>query len=119
MLTRKEPWSPAHATDTIRFISRHPALSLAYKVHATRRLAERGIVVSDLLYLLKNGFVTEEATSATQPGYFRYVVTCVTPNSVGREIAAVVIPNANTLSIKVVTVYWVDEVVRRAGTVTG
>lgn len=93
-------------------------LSLAYKVHATKRLAERMIFVSDLLYLLKHGVVTEAAVSATRPDYYKYVVTCLTPNSEGREIAAVVIPDIKTLTIKIVTVYWVDEVARRAGTLT-
>lgn len=112
----KEPWIPAYATEATRKISRHPALSLAYKVHATQRRAERGLVTSDLLYLLKNGFVLADAKPATRPDYFRYVVTSTTPNSGGREIAAVVIPDPSRLTIKIVTVYWVDEEARKAGT---
>lgn len=110
-----EPWVPAYATTAIRKISRHPDLSLAYKVHATQRLVERGLLTSDILYLLKNGFVLVDAELATRPEYFRYVVTSTTPNSGGREIGAVVIPDASRLTIKVVTVYWVDEEARRAG----
>jgi hypothetical protein len=113
---QEEPWVPAYATEAIRKISRHPTLSLAYKVHATQRRVERGLVTSDVLYLLKNGFVLVDAEPATRPEYFRYVVTSTTPNSGGREIAAVVIPDASQLTIKIVTVYWVDEEARRAGT---
>lgn len=112
----EEPWEPAYATDAIRKISRHPALSLAYKVHAIQRLAERGVVTSDLLYLLKNGFVHADPKSATRPDYFKYVITSMSPNSGGREIGAVVIPDPRRLTIKIVTVYWVDEEARKAGT---
>lgn len=114
---KEEPWNPTDATYNIRQIARHPALSLAYKVHATQRLAERGIIVSDVLQLLKNGFVYQEPTEATQSGYYRYVIEGSTPNSEDRKIAAVVIPNDNTKAIKVVTVYWVDETQTRAGTI--
>ena len=113
---KNEPWNPTDATYAIREVGRHPALSLAYKIHAMQRLAERGIVVSDVLYLLRNGFVYEDPKPATQAGYFRYVVDCRTPNSDGRIVTAVVIPNANTMSIKIVTVYWKDEHETVAGT---
>jgi len=115
----EEPWKPAYATDAIRKVSSHPALSLAYKVHATQRLVERGLLTSDLLYLLKNGFVHGDAKPATRPDYFKYVVASTTPNSGGREIAAVVIPDPSRLTIKIVTVYWVDEEARKAGTLLG
>lgn len=111
-----EPWSPTNATYALREIGRHPAMSLAYKVHATQRLAERGITTSDVLYLLRNGFVYKEPVPATTRGYYRYEVRGRTPNSEGREICAVVIPNATTMKIKIVTVFWVDEEDRRAGT---
>lgn len=111
----QEPWRPTDATYALREIGRHPALSLAYKVHAQQRLAERGITTSDILYLLRNGFVYEEAVPATTAGYYRYELRGLTPNSDSREICAVVIPNANTMKIKVVTVFWVDEHETRAG----
>lgn len=113
---KDEPWNPTDATYSIRAIGSHPALSIAYKVHATQRLAERGIIVSDILYLLRNGFVYEEARNATQTGYYKYVVVGRVPNSSGRDVAAVVIPNATTMTVKIVTVYWVDEAGTRAGT---
>lgn len=113
-----EPWTPTDATYAIREIGNHPALSIAYKIHATQRLAERGLLVSDVLYLLRNGFVYQDPVAATQAGYYRYVVQGQSPNSGGRNICAVVIPNSTYMKIKVVTVYWVDEVETRAGTVT-
>jgi hypothetical protein len=115
----EEPWEPAYATEALRKISRHPALSLAYKVHATQRLVERGITISDMLHLLKHGTVLDAASAATRPDYFKYVITCITPNSFGREMAAVVIPDYRACTIKIVTVYWVDEQATKAGTLGG
>ena len=115
-LEKDEPWNPADASYAIREMGKHPALSIAYKVHATQRLVERGIIVSDVLHLLKTGFVLKGATDATQKGYFKYQVEGSTPNSGGRRICAVVIPDVNNMTIKVVTVYWVDEPAGRAGT---
>ncbi|WP_417243627.1 DUF4258 domain-containing protein [Celeribacter sp.] len=81
-----------------------------------QRAAERSILTPDVRYLLKNGFVYEDAVPAKSRGYFRYVVQGTTPNSDSRQIAAVVIPNAATMSMKIVTLYWVDEETTKAGT---
>ena len=111
-----QAWTPADATDAIRKIGCDPRLSLAYKVHATQRMAERGITISDILWLLKRGFVHQEATPATQKGRYKYVIEGPTPNSEGRTMAAVVIPVPPTQTIKVVTVFWVDETSTKSGT---
>lgn len=115
-LPETEPWNPTDATYALREIGKHPALSVAYKVHATQRLAKRGIIVSDILYLLRTGFVYSDARQATQPGYFKYQMEGLTPNSAGRRVGAVVIPNAQYMTVKVVTVFWVDETGSKAGT---
>lgn len=112
-----EPWSPRRATDEIRRISASPNFSLAYKIHAMQRESERGLSVSDVRHVLRHGFVYEDPKPATQSGYFRYQIQCKTPNSGGRVIRLVVIPNAGTLTIKLVTVMWVDETNTRAGTI--
>ena len=114
-----DPWTPAQATDRIRGISRDRSLTLTYKLHARERLSERNLVVSDVLYALKNGFVYNEAIPATRPGLFRYRVECRTPNSGSRSVGVVVIPNNSGCYIKVVTVMWIDEFERVAGSIIG
>jgi hypothetical protein len=52
----KEPWTPAQATDRIRSIA-SGKFDIAYKQHAKDQLAERGLIMGDLMYLVKNGFV--------------------------------------------------------------
>lgn len=118
-MTGDRGWSPARATDVIRRIARDARLSLAYKVHAAKREAERGITVSDVLHVLRHGFVHQPAVAATRPGFFKYQIECVTPNSEGRTVALIVIPDPQTITIKIVTIMWKDEESRRAGTLAG
>ena len=114
---KNEPWSPADATDYLRDMARSPEFSIVYKLHSTERMAKRSIISSDVLYVLKNGFVLQDAVSAEKTvGYFKYTIECISPNSDGRTVRLVVIPNARTCKIKMITVMWADEVHARAGT---
>ncbi|WP_446737899.1 DUF4258 domain-containing protein [Rhizobium sp. CFBP 13726] len=81
---------------------------MTYKRHATERLGERNLVVSDVLYALKNGFVYIDAEAATRPGYFKYRMECRTPNSGSRSIGVIVIPEHSGYCLKVITVMWID-----------
>jgi len=98
-------------------MARDDRLWLAYKVHAMQRLAERGLLTGDVLFVLKHGFVHGEASPATRPDYFRYEMESRTPNSEGRTVRVVVIPDHANLTCKIVTVMWVDETATRAGTI--
>jgi hypothetical protein len=111
-----EPWGATEATKRIRAITRDRRFSLSYKVHALQRLAERGVLVGDVLFVLKNGFVYTDPKPATRPDFFRYEMESRTPNSEGRAIRVVVIPDEMNLICKVVTVMWADETATRAGT---
>ena len=115
--TKQEPWSKTDATYALREMGNHPGLSLAYKVHATQRLSERGIIVSDVLQLLRTGFVYKDSVEARNRGYYKYEIEGFTPNSAGRKIGAIVIPSVISMTIKVVTVYWIDEHETRTGTI--
>jgi len=103
-----EPWNPAQATERIRSIA-SGNVCLSYKRHALDQLDERGLIMGDLTFLLKNGFVYEPAEGATRPPFWKYQIQCTTPNSKSREVRAVVIPDWKRKEIKVVTVMWADE----------
>ncbi|MCJ8509519.1 DUF4258 domain-containing protein [Rhizobium lemnae] len=118
-LTHTSPWTTQEATDNIRRIARSPLLTISYKLHAKDRLAERNLLMSDVLYALKNGFVYEKAVPATRSGYYRYRVECRTPNSGSRAIGVVVIPENSGYYLKIVTVMWIDEFERIAGSIIG
>lgn len=107
----QEPWTPAQATERIRVLGHAKALTLNYTVHARDRLTERDLVIGDILHLLKRGFVYESAQPTTRPTCFKYLVEGKTPNSGGRSVRAVVIPDWRNCECKIVTVMWVDEAI--------
>jgi hypothetical protein len=112
-------WTPAEATDEIRAISRQRRLNISYRLHAREQLGERGLIISDVLYALKNGFVHDEPEPATRKGFYRYRMESRTPNSGSRRIRVVVIPDKQRCSLKIVTVMWVDEKESAAGSIIG
>ena len=114
-----QPWSPREATERLRVIARHKDVGLAYKLHARDQMQARGIITSDVLFVLKFGFVLVEPTPATRAGFFRYAIENKTPNSDSRDIRLIVIPDKNRCVIKLVTVMWIDELATRAGSIIG
>ncbi|WP_100002201.1 DUF4258 domain-containing protein [Phyllobacterium zundukense] len=118
-MTTTQPWNPGRATDEIRAIAKDRKLVLSYKLHAGERLAERNLIMSDVLYALRNGFVYQQPIPATRAGHFRYRVECRTPNSGSRAIGVVVIPAKTGCLIKIISVMWIDEYERIAGSIIG
>ncbi len=110
-------WQPAKATHEIRKIARSKELVLSYPLHARNRLAERGLIVSDVLYVLKNGFVHRSAEPTKVVGEFCYRMDGRSPNSGGRSLGVVVIPDLPSRHLRVVTVMWLDEFATRAGSI--
>lgn len=105
---RPQPWNPADATDSIRAIAKGN-YKLHQKRHSSERLKERGLFISDLLYVLKNGFVYEDAAPSTREGFYKYCIECSTPNTNQRSLKVVVIPCINPAQLKIITIMWVDE----------
>lgn len=80
---------------------------MALTFHAKEQMLDRGLIMGDVLHLLKGGFVYDEPEAATR-GHFKYRVEGTTPNSDGRTVRVVVIPSGDC-HIKIVTVMWRDE----------
>lgn len=116
-MTSDSDWSKAEATDRIREIARSPHMAISYKLHAQERLVERSLIVSDVLYVLKFGFVHIDPVPSTRPGYNRYSMECRSPNSGNRDVRVFVIPDKKTCHLKIITVMWVDETSAKAGTI--
>ena len=100
-------WSIAVATQKINAVARSDRLDLSYKLHAEQQMQVRGLVMGDVLHVLKFGFVLDDPQSATRAGFFKYVVAAETPNSDGRKVGVVVIPD-NHSHLKIITVMWMD-----------
>lgn len=107
---KPQPWKPADATEAIRSISQDNTF-LDLTGHARDQMAARDIIVSDVLHVLKHGFVYEMPESATKSGFYKYKVESKSPAG-PRDIRLVVIPWSTPPEIKVVTVMWRDEILQ-------
>lgn len=107
----KQPWSLGQATQLINKIAGNKRCDLAYTRHATERMIERGLIMSDVLFVLKNGFVYEEPEASTMDGFYKYTVESQSPNSGSRTLKVVAIPDPDLKScqIKIVTIMWRDK----------
>lgn len=110
-------WDKKLATESIQDMAKSPKFGIHYKLHARERLTERNLIMSDVLFVLKNGFVHADAVKSTREGYHKYAMECRSPNSGGREVRVIVIPDSKTCKLKIVTVMWVDEKSTSTGTI--
>lgn len=101
-------WSPADASRNLNAMAADTKLDLSLTLHARERMAERGLIMGDVLHVLKNGFVFEEPEGTTRPDLWKYKIEGLSPNSHGRHVRLVVIPGPGP-SFKIVTVMWKDE----------
>lgn len=106
---KPQPWSPADATLCINALGKSLDLTLSLTLHAEDRLAERDLTTGDVLHVLRKGFVLDPHEATTRANLFKYRVQSATPNSENRTVAVVVIPDPNSLQIKIITVMWQDE----------
>lgn len=105
----KQPWSRAEATRNIQILARSPELRLTYTEHAKARMFERDLMIGDVLWVLKEGFVHRDPENSTQTGLYKYHPESRSPNSGNRMVRVVVIPDPAKSWMKIVTVMWVDE----------
>ncbi len=75
--------------------------------------------MSDVLYVLKNGFVYDEPEPSTRQGYNKYKIDSLCPNGGNRAVRIVVIPDKRACQLKIVSIMWVDEHSTKAGSVIG
>ncbi|MDR3497566.1 MAG: DUF4258 domain-containing protein [Ancalomicrobiaceae bacterium] len=108
-MTLPQPWSPAQATKLVNELAIRPSFTVCYTQHAKEQMLERDLIVGDVLYVLRHGFVYEEPEFSTRPGFYKYRIETRTPNSNNRLVRVVAIPDYRGCSIKLITVMWVDE----------
>ena len=72
------------------------------------RFQERNLLIADIRYLLKFGYVYDDAEESTKNGFWKYKVEGTTPNSETRTWLVVIIPDFQHRTIKMVTVHWKD-----------
>lgn len=101
-------WSSGDATKNINACAAEDSLTLSWTVHAKAQMLDRELTMGDVLHVLKRGFVFEAPREATRPGFFRYLIEATTPNSAGRTVGVVTIPDGRC-ELKLITVMWRDE----------
>jgi hypothetical protein len=93
-MAKPQPWSQKDATDNIRAIAAHKSLSLTYTLHAKAQMAERDLIIGEINYVLKHGFVHTDAQPSTRENLYKYRIECRSPNYNNRTVRIVVIPCA-------------------------
>ena len=109
-MTPPQPWNAATATRTINAIARDLACTMSHTLHAKGRMAERELIIGDILYVLRNGMVYgNEPEESTLPGFYKYRIESQSPNSGPRYLRVVAVPDHIACQIKVITIMWRDE----------
>ena len=111
-LAPDKPLPPGRITEYIRS-KINQELRLYWTEHAKEQMADRDLLMGDVFAVLRHGFVYEEGVPATQVGCFKYQMEGTSPNSNGRTVRVVVIPNHRN-ELKIVSVMWRDEPMTRA-----
>ena len=106
------PYKPFKEKELLDFLQENRGIErIAWTEHARQRLEERGIIMSDVLYLLRHDFelLRIDDTTRSDEGLFKYKIAGYTPNSNNKRICLVIIPSLKTYSVKIVTVMWEKE----------
>jgi hypothetical protein len=118
-MTGDNQWPAKTAVYEIREIAASRKLTIAYTQHAKEQMLSRGLFISDVLFVLKNGFVHEEPCQSTRQNFLKYSVECVSINGSHRTVRVITIPDKKSVFLKIVTVMWVDESSTISGNITG
>ncbi len=86
-------WSPVEATKRINDCARRDDFGLCQSMSVISSLADFGLDSGDVLHLLKTGMVYDDPDTSTRDGYYKYSIEGPTPNSNGKSVSAVVIPD--------------------------
>jgi hypothetical protein len=105
------PLPPEEATRRIRYAATRSEVGIGYPWEQAQALVEMGLVIGDVLHVLKrSGVVYEPGRPASRVGAFCYSMDGTSPNSGGRVVRIEVIISPWPLVIKVNRVLWRDSV---------
>ena len=95
----------------VKLIHRYLAdddFDLVWTDHAKERMKQRGIIMSDVRYLLKNDFRLEKTERVMGKNLYKYKVCGFGHRSLYRSICLVIIPSLDKPKVQVITVMWED-----------
>ena len=108
MADPKQPWKTSDATSIINRIAKNPLCEFSYTKHVRDRMSERNLIISDILYVLRTGYVYEEPEESSIDGFYKYQIEGQSPNSGARYLRVIAVPDPNECQIKVITIMWRD-----------
>jgi hypothetical protein len=108
VIHKPEPWSATDATKIITGLARD-VFDLQLTQHARERMADRDIVIADLLHVLKTGSVHKPGEAREPYSTYCYTIEGSVPTQNSLKLRIVVRPNVNVERkfIKVVTTMWI------------
>lgn len=101
-----QPWLPSKATDRIRRMAADRQRDVSFTKHASERIAERSLIMSDVLWVLRTGFVHDPGKESTVNELYKYGIEGIPPNSLARAIKIIVVPDEVRNQVKIITVMW-------------
>ncbi len=104
----KQPWKPSDATKIINQVAKELLCEFSYTQHAKERMDERNLIISDVLFVLRGGYVYAEPEESTIDGFYKYQIEGKSPNSGARSLRVVAVPDPSQCQIKVITIMWKD-----------
>ena len=99
----------SEAADRIRKMAADRQCDVSFTKHASERIAERGLIMSDVLWVLRTGFVHDPAKESTVNGLYKYGIEGIAPNSSARAIKIIAVPDGAQNQIKIITVIWKNQ----------
>ena len=97
----QKPLTPIEATNKIREIASCSS-NVAITIHTEERMEERGFSMRDLLELLRNGYVDEEAQYNSETQEYKYKIT----RTIDTRTAAAITLIINNNRLLVITIMW-------------
>lgn len=101
VLKFERPLTPEEATNRIREIASDSA-NVLVATHAQERMEERDFTMRDLLELLRNGYVDDEAQYNAEKNEYKYKITRVVDSRTAAAITVIL----NNQRLLIVTIMW-------------
>ena len=104
------PLTPQQATELLNSLGQNDLATVYFTKHALERVEERGITILDARHVIAYGTVLTPPQTSTRKhdNLYKYKIEGRSPNSGAREIGVVAVPSEADMSLKIVSVMWID-----------
>ncbi len=100
--------SASEAKKCIFEYTQHIDFELTISRHAKRRMWQRGINETDVLYVLEHGYIETVDSSDSQETLCKCMICGYTPRSGSRKVCLVAVVGESKPSVQLITAMWED-----------